>query len=62
MAAGDLDATFAGNGRKRISFGGDDFGTLADDANDAVLQPDGKIVVAGDYTGADDFAIARLRG
>jgi uncharacterized delta-60 repeat protein len=53
---GTPDPTFDGDGTAAI-----DFGNLADDANDAVLQPDGKIVVAG-YTQATDSppAIARL--
>ena len=52
---GTLDATFDGDGTATI-----DFGSLADLANDAVLQPDGKIVVAG-YTQADeDVAVARI--
>lgn len=52
---GSLDTTFDGDGTATI-----DFGSLADLANDAVLQPDGKIVVAG-YTQADeDVAVARI--
>ena len=53
---GSPDTTFDGDGTATI-----DFGSLADVANDAVLQPDGKIVVAG-YTQADDSppAVARL--
>ena len=52
---GSLDTTFDGDGTATI-----DFGSLADLANDAVLQPDGRIVVAG-YTQADeDVAVARL--
>ena len=52
---GALDTTFHGDGTATI-----DFGSLADLANDAVLQPGGKIVVAG-YTQADeDVAVARI--
>jgi uncharacterized delta-60 repeat protein len=52
---GSLDTTFDGGGTATI-----DFGSLADLANDAVRQPDGKIVVAG-YTQADeDIAVARI--
>jgi uncharacterized delta-60 repeat protein len=52
---GSPDTTFDGDGTATF-----DFGPMADFANDAVLQPDGKIVVAG-YTQADgDVAIARL--
>jgi uncharacterized delta-60 repeat protein len=52
---GSLDTTFDSDGTATI-----DFGSLADLANDAVLQPDGKIVVAG-YTQADeDVAVARI--
>ena len=52
---GAPDTTFDGDGTVSI-----DFGSLADLAADAVLQPDGKIVVAG-YTQADeDVAVARV--
>jgi uncharacterized delta-60 repeat protein len=52
---GSLDTTFDGDGTATI-----DFGSMADLANDAVLQPDGRIVVAG-YTQADeDVAVVRL--
>ena len=55
MPSGALDTTFDGDGTATI-----DFGSLADLANDAVRQPDGRIVVAG-YTQADeDVAVARL--
>ena len=46
MAAGDLDTTFAGNGKKRISFGGDD------EARAVLVQPNGRIVLAGLGTAA----------
>ena len=52
---GAPDTTFDGDGTVTI-----DFGSVADLAADAVLQPDGKIVVAG-YTQADeDVAVARV--
>ena len=56
MTNGTPDTTFDGDGTATI-----DFGTLADAGNDALLQPDGKIVVAG-YTQAVDSptAVARL--
>jgi hypothetical protein len=39
-----------------------DFGSTSDTAAGAVLQPDRKIVVAGQKTGADDVAVARPAG
>lgn len=52
---GSPDTTFDGDGSATINFG-----SLADLANDAALQADGKIVIAG-YTQADeDVAVARL--
>ena len=51
MAAGDLDASFAGNGKKRIGFGGDD------QANAVLVQPNGRIVVAGLGTAARRFCV-----
>ena len=55
MPNGSLDTTFDGDGTATI-----DFGSMADLASDAVLQPDGRIVVAG-YTQADeDVAVARI--
>jgi len=60
-AAGILDTTFAGDGIRIFGFnlGGDNF----DCAYSVLVQPDGKIVVAGStrYAAGDiDFAIARL--
>jgi uncharacterized delta-60 repeat protein len=55
MAAGDLDTSFAGNGKKRISFGG------IDAARAVLVQPNGRIVVAGGGTAAGAFCVARLR-
>jgi uncharacterized delta-60 repeat protein len=55
MPNGSPDATFDGDGTAMI-----DFGSLADLAGDAVLQPDGKIVVAGSTQATGDIAVARL--
>jgi uncharacterized delta-60 repeat protein len=55
MPNGSLDTTFDGDGTATI-----DFGSLADLAAGAALQPDGKIVVAGYSQGSEDVAIARL--
>jgi uncharacterized delta-60 repeat protein len=52
---GSLDTTFDGDGTATI-----DFGSLADLANAAVLQPDGKIVVAGYAQADEDVAVARI--
>ena len=56
-ANGSLDTSFDTDGRVITNFGG----TSNDQANDMVLQPDGKLVVAGlsDVTGNFDFAVAR---
>jgi uncharacterized delta-60 repeat protein len=51
---GAPDATFGTAGVMRVDFGAATFG------NAIALQPDGRIVVAGQRTGADDFALARL--
>jgi uncharacterized delta-60 repeat protein len=53
--SGSLDTTFDGDGTATI-----DFGSLADLAGGAALQPDGKIVVAGYTQAAEDVAVARL--
>ncbi len=55
MAAGQLDKTFAGTGKKRINFGG------IDAANVVLVQSNGRIVVAGGGAPASSFCIARLR-
>jgi uncharacterized delta-60 repeat protein len=55
MPNGSLDTTFDGDGTVTI-----DFGSLADLAAGAALQPDGKIVVAGYSQASEDVAIARL--
>ena len=54
--AGDLDATFGSNGKVSTSISNDD-----DGATSMVIQPDGKIIVAG-FTGTGnsiDFALVR---
>jgi uncharacterized delta-60 repeat protein len=53
---GSLDATFGSGGKTTIDFGAATFG------NAVALQPNGRIVVAGQRTGGDDFALARLLG
>ena len=55
MAAGDLDASFAGNGKKRIGFGGTDV------ARAVLAQTNGRLVVAGGGTASTAFCVARLR-
>jgi uncharacterized delta-60 repeat protein len=52
-ADGDLDASFSRNGKRVIDLGGVDAGF------DVLVQPDGRIVVAG--TDGRDFAILRMR-
>ena len=58
---GTLDSTFSSNGKTLISFGQ---GFSNDTANSILIQPDGKIVVAGKtlngVSGNEDIAIARL--
>ena len=54
---GTLDTTFHGDGKLTTDFGGS-----ADSARSAILQSDGKILVAGSSTktgGKSDFALAR---
>ena len=54
---GSLDTTFGTGGKAMVDFGGDD------GADALALQPDGKVVLAGDTTngaGGGDIAIARL--
>jgi uncharacterized delta-60 repeat protein len=50
------DATFGAAGKATIDFGVATFG------NAVALQQNGRIVVAGQRTGGDDFALARLLG
>lgn len=53
---GSLDATFGIGGKATVDFGAATFG------NAVALAPNGRILVAGQKTGGDDFAVARLRG
>jgi uncharacterized delta-60 repeat protein len=53
-ADGSLDASFGNGGKATVDFGAATFG------NAVALQADGRIVVAGQKTGKDDFAVARL--
>jgi uncharacterized delta-60 repeat protein len=55
-ANGSPDATFGTGGKATVDFGVATFG------NAVALAPNGRIVVAGQKTGGDDFAVARLRG
>ena len=55
-ANGSLDAGFGAAGKTTVDFGAATFG------NAVALAPNGRIVVAGQKTGGDDFAVARLRG
>jgi uncharacterized delta-60 repeat protein len=55
-ANGSLDATFGTAGKATVDFGVATFG------NAVALAPNGRIVVAGQRTGGDDFAVARLLG
>jgi uncharacterized delta-60 repeat protein len=50
-----VDTSFAGNGRKAINFGG------SDAAQAVLVQPDGKILLAGGGGPAGSFCAARLR-
>ena len=52
---GDLDTSFAGDGRQTVNFGG------IDAARVVLVQPDGKILVAGRGGLPSSFAVARLR-
>jgi uncharacterized delta-60 repeat protein len=53
-ADGTPDATFSGDGKQTVDFGG------ADIANAVAIQPDGRIVIAGQGGGGNDMAVARL--
>lgn len=55
-ANGSPDATFGTAGKAKVDFGVATFG------NAVALQKNGRIVVAGQRSGSDDFAVARLRG
>ena len=54
-APGDLDTSFDGDGKRAINFGG------TDSARAVLVQPNGRIVVAGDGGPASSFCVARLR-
>jgi uncharacterized delta-60 repeat protein len=54
-ASGDLDPSFGSGGKVTT-----DFGSPVDEGNGVVIQPDGKVVVAGLKGGTEwDFALAR---
>jgi uncharacterized delta-60 repeat protein len=55
-AGGSLDPSFGTSGKATVDFGTATFG------NAVALAPNGRIVVAGQKTGGDDFAVARLLG
>jgi uncharacterized delta-60 repeat protein len=55
-AGGSLDPSFGTGGKATVEFGTATFG------NAVALAPNGRIVVAGQKTGGDDFAVARLLG
>ena len=55
-AGGSLDTTFVADGSATVDFGAATFG------NAVALQSNGRTVVAGQRTGTDDFAVARLLG
>ena len=59
-----LDTSFSGDGKQTTDFGSDGFGYQQDAGNAVALQPDGKIVLAGDADGGRgrDFALARYNG
>lgn len=56
MAPGDLDVSFAGDGKKAIDFGG------IDAAKVVLVQPNGRIIVAGSGGTRSSFCVVRLRG
>jgi len=53
---GSPDAAFGAAGAATVNFGVAAFGLAV------ALHANGRIVVAGERTGGDDFAVARLRG
>jgi uncharacterized delta-60 repeat protein len=55
MASGDLDTSFDGNGKKQVNFGG------TDEPHTVLVQPNGRIVVAGGGSPAHSFCVVRLR-
>src|SRR5688572_3086917 len=55
VPAGGLDPVFDGNGTATLDFG------ATDTARAVVVQPDGKVVVAGSLdSGSSNFAVARF--
>jgi len=52
---GDLDTSFSGNGKKAINFGG------TDEVQAVLVQPNGRIVLAGSGGASTMFCVARLR-
>jgi uncharacterized delta-60 repeat protein len=52
---GDLDTSFGSGGKKTINFGG------TDDPRVVLVQPNGRIVVAGGGAAASSFCVVRLR-
>jgi uncharacterized delta-60 repeat protein len=54
---GSLDASFGNGGKATVDFGG-----IATFGNAVALMPNGRIVVAGQRSGFEDFALARLLG
>src|SRR5829696_1224245 len=62
-AAGELDSAFGQGGQVSVQFPGGEFISVV---RDVAVQPDGKIVLAGEAfdvvqgQGASDFAVARL--
>jgi uncharacterized delta-60 repeat protein len=54
-APGDLDPSFDGDGKKTLSYGGED------NANATLVQPDGRILVVGGGSAGDDFLVTRLK-
>ncbi len=52
---GDLDTSFAGNGKKAINFGG------TDEVQAVLVQPNGRILLAGSGGASTMFCVARLR-
>src|SRR4051794_3242389 len=55
-APGDLDPTFSGDGKQTTAFGGG-----ASGASTVAIQPDGKIVVAGNVLGSGGYRFALAR-
>ena len=52
---GALDTSFGSGGKKTINFGG------TDDPRVVLVQPNGRIVVAGGGAAASSFCVVRLR-